>query len=57
MLAGPVDVSGGQIDSAIEERIVDLLGEEALAPNLAERPVGNHVAAGADRQDRRRVGA
>ena len=37
-----------------EQRLLDLAGEEALAADLAERPVLHPVAGGLDRHDRRR---
>ena len=45
-----------EIDGAVEQRLLDLLGEQALAADLRERPVLDHVAGGADRHDRDRVG-
>ncbi len=44
----------GDVDPAGEERLVDLLGEQALAAGLGERTVGDPVAGGADRHDRER---
>src|SRR5438132_4554160 len=37
-----------QIDGAGDERLLDLLREQALAAGLGQRPVADHVAAGAD---------
>src|SRR5262244_601898 len=38
----------GEVDGAGAERLLDLLGEEALAAGLGQRPVADDVAAGAD---------
>ncbi len=37
-----------QIDSAFDQRLLDLLGEKALAAGLRQRPVLDGVAAGLD---------
>ena len=42
----------GRVDLARQKREVDLLGEEALAAGLGERPVLDRVAAGADDLER-----
>ncbi len=39
------------IDAAVEQRLLDLLGEQALAAGFRERPVLDTVAAGRDRHD------
>src|SRR6516165_8576374 len=38
----------GEIDGASDERLLDFLGEEALAAGLRQRPVADDVAGGAD---------
>ena len=38
----------GEIDAAVEQRFLDLLGEQALAADLRQRPVLDGVAGGAD---------
>ena len=38
----------GEVDGAGDERLLDLLGEQALAAGLRQRPVADDVAAGAD---------
>jgi hypothetical protein len=38
----------GEVDSAIDQRLVDLLGEEALAADLGQGPVLDPVARGGD---------
>ena len=40
-----------KVDAPIEQRLLDLLGEEALAADLGQRPVEDAVAAGADDDD------
>ena len=40
----------GEVDPAIEQRLVDLLGEQALAADLGEAAVLHRVACGADRR-------
>ena len=37
-----------EVDRTCEQCILDLLGEEAFAAHLRQRPVANHVAGGAD---------
>ena len=44
-----------EIDLAREQRLLDLLGEQALAAGFGQRPVLDAVAAGADRHDLDRV--
>ena len=41
--------------SPVEQRLLDLLGEQALAADLGERPVLDAVAGGADHHDARSV--
>ena len=41
----------GEVDAAGEQRVLDLLGEQALAADLRQRAVADHVAAGADDLD------
>ena len=38
----------GEIDRAVEQRLLDLLGEQSLAAGFGERPVENLVAGSAD---------
>src|SRR5579862_6116891 len=38
----------GEIDAAVFQGLLELLGEEALAADLGERPVGHLIAGGAD---------
>jgi hypothetical protein len=45
----------GKVDGAGKQRLLDLLGEQALAAFLGERPVADHVARGADRLERDRL--
>ncbi len=45
----------GQIDLAVEQRRVDLLREQALAANLAQRPVLHIVAGGLDNLNLERI--
>ena len=40
-----------EVDRAGEQRLLDLLGEQALAADLRQRPVADHVAGGADDLD------
>ena len=40
-----------KIDAAVEQRLVDLLGEQPFAADLGERPVLHPVAGRADRDD------
>ena len=62
-IATPSGSSGRQIlgrmhrdvDPPVEERRVDFLGEQPLAAGLGERPILDHVAAGADDRDARRA--
>ena len=46
----------GESIAAVEQRLLDLLGEQALAADLGERPVGDAVAGGADDDDFDRAG-
>ena len=46
-----------EIDGAGAERLLDLLGEQALAAGLGQRPVLDHVAGGADGLDRDLIGS
>ena len=41
----------GKVDMTIEQRLIDLLGEQALAANLGEAPVLHPVAGRADRDN------
>ena len=45
-----------EIDRAGEQRLLDLLGEQALAAGLRQRPVLDAVAGGADHLDRDPLG-
>ena len=45
----------GDVDAAGEQRLLDLLGEQALAAGLRQRPVLDAVAAGRDHHDLERV--
>ena len=49
----------GEIDAAVEQRLLDLLGEQALAAHFRQRPVLDGIARGADDDefDRRLVDA
>ena len=38
-----------EIDRAVDQRLVDLLGEQPLAADVGERPVLHHVSGRADR--------
>ena len=38
----------GEVDPAVQQRLVDLLGEQPLAADLRQRPVLHRVAGGAD---------
>ena len=38
----------GEIDAPVQERLLDLLGEEPLAADLGERAVGEAIARGGD---------
>ena len=49
-------VGDGKVDPAVEQGLLDLLGEEALAAGVGERPVLDHVTGGADGLDLDRVG-
>ena len=40
-----------EVDAALEQRLLDLLGEQALAAGLGQRPVLDPVAGGADHLD------
>src|SRR5262249_14930948 len=46
----------GKVDGAGEERLIELLGEQALAAFLSERPVADHVAGRVDRLECDRTG-
>ena len=41
----------GEVDAPVEQRLLDLLGEQALAADLGQRPVLDAVAGGADDDD------
>jgi len=41
----------GEIDPAVAERLLDLLGEQALAAGLRQRPVLDGIAGGLDDGD------
>ena len=45
----------GEIDAAVEQRLLDLLGEQALAADLGQRAVLDRVAGGADDDELDRV--
>ena len=45
-----------EIDAAVDQRLLDLLGEQALAAFLGEIAVGHQIAAGADDGDLDRAG-
>ena len=44
----------GDVDRAGKQRLVDLLGEQAFAAGLDQRPVGDAVAGGTDGDDQDR---
>jgi hypothetical protein len=46
----------GEIDLAREQRLFDLLGEQALAADLGERPIDERIARSADYLDRDGLG-
>ncbi len=41
----------GEVDAPVEQRLLDLLGEERFAADIGERPVGDAVAARAHGHD------
>ena len=44
-----------EIDPAVDQRLLDLLGEQAFAAEIGERPVAHEIARGADDHDLDRV--
>ena len=46
----------GDVDALIEQRVLDLAGEQALAADLAQRAVQHAVAGGLDDHDLEGVG-
>jgi hypothetical protein len=46
----------GEVEAAVQQAVLDLLGEQALAADLGQRPVLHLVAGGADDDDLDRAG-
>src|SRR5512142_2636035 len=45
----------GEIDAPVEQRLLDLLGEQALAADVRQRPILDAVAGGLDDDQRDRL--
>ena len=45
-----------EVDAAVEQRLLDLLGEQALAADLGQRAILDDVARGPDHRDLDRLG-